>query len=465
MMSSLNHLQLPPPLTDAGDKCQGGSPCDHCTRTGKTCEPQTPTTPRASFQFVAYEATRRTTPKLALPATVNNDRESTYLGHFVAVIRNCQFTARFPLVATALLPVMSGNSHLSHVAIAIGALDAHRRAQVGASRDYPSPRIVAFTRYQRALASLQDELGSSNAPQRDDVLWTTFLLGLFELMAEPSGDRWARHMLYGTGRMLQLANMGRGPSPLKQMLFDAFQILEANRAIMYGVETFLSEHRWAVVRKTLLLHAGQIAGRPMDDMITLMLYTASFSQRYVETMDRLDAAPVDFCSFFERIQQIPEPERCAHPSIQGLGLQGIHVQDLLNKWYLQHGSTLNATSTAHECRLALIYYHTLMLFLSRNYTYYSCWAGKATPLLSRSAISDHTRSIATLIDRLLQSSNVPGVMLLFPLRVVGSLLTETDARLKVVAQLDTIYWKGYVVADRVKVDLNILWAFSGLQGC
>lgn len=91
-------------------------------------------------------------------------------------------------------------------------------------------------------------------------------------------------MLYGTGRMLQLSNMSRGPSPLKQMLFDAFQVLEANRAIMYGVETFLSENRWTVVRKTLFLRAGQSAGLPMDDMITLMLYTASFSQRYAETM-------------------------------------------------------------------------------------------------------------------------------------------------------------------------------------
>ncbi|KID63407.1 C6 finger domain protein, partial [Metarhizium hybridum] len=427
-------------------QCQGGSPCHHCTRTGKTCEPQMPATSSDSFQFVAYESTRRTTPKLALPAAVN-DREGTYLGHFVAVIRNCHFTARFPLAATALLPVMRGHDHLSHVAVALGALDAHRRAQVGTSPDYPSPRTVAFTRYQRALASLQDELGSSDAPQRDDVLWTTFLLGLFELMAEPSGDRWTRHMLYGTGRMLQLSNMSRGASPLKQMLFDAFQVLEANRAIMYGVETFLSENRWTVVRKTLFLRAGQCAGLPMDDMITLMLYTASFSQ-----------------SFFARIQQIPEPERCTHPSIGELGRQGIHVQGLLNTWYLQHGSALHSKSTAHECRLALIYYHTLLLFLSRNYTYYPCWAGKATPLLSHSAISDHARSIVALIDQLLQSSNVPGVMLLFPLRVVGSLLTETEARMGVVAQLNTIYWKGYVVADRVKVDLHDLWAFSGLPG-
>lgn len=100
-------------------------------------------------------------------------------------------------------------------------------------------------------------------------------------MSEPTGDRWARHMLYGTGRMLQLADMNHSPSPLKNMLFEAFQILEANRAIMYGVDTFLSEHHWTGVRKRLSLNTRQCAdSAPMDDVVTLMIYIASFNQRY-----------------------------------------------------------------------------------------------------------------------------------------------------------------------------------------
>lgn len=79
--------------------------------------------------------------------------------------------------------------------------------------------------------------------------------------------------------MLQLVNMNDSPSLLKQMLFEAFQILEANRAIMYGVDTFLSDDQWIIVRRTQLLTTGRTGSLPMDEIITLMIYTASFSQQ------------------------------------------------------------------------------------------------------------------------------------------------------------------------------------------
>jgi hypothetical protein len=65
------------------------------------------------------------------------------------------------------------------------------------------------------------------------------------------------------------------------------------------------------------------------------------------------------------------------------------------------------------------------------------------------------------MEEMLTSSFVPGVMLLFPLRVVGSLLDEARARQRLERQLDSIYWKGYVVADRIKIDLKDLWTFRG----
>lgn len=67
------------------------------------------------------------------------------------------------------------------------------------------------------------------------------------------------------------------------------------------------------------------------------------------------------------------------------------------------------------------------------------------------------------MQELLESSGIPGVMLLFPLRVVGSLLNQLDTRTRLVRQLDAIYWKGYVVADRVKIDLEDLWEFMRVQ--
>lgn len=167
--------------------------------------------------------------------------------------------------------------------------------------------------------------------------------------------------------------------------------------------------------------------------------------------------------FFDQITQIPEAERCTHPAIEALGVEGIYVQQLLNKWYSQHSATFYTQQSTPRTTLALIYYHTLLLFLSRNYTYYPYWADKATPSLGSVAMTYHTEHTIGLMEELLQLSNVPGVMLLYPLRVVGSLLEDVDTKLRLMKQLDVIYWKGFIVADRVKVDLEDLWAFKGLD--
>lgn len=167
-------------LIDKQSQCHGGFPCEYCTRTGKLCEPQAPGESNNAFQFVAYQSTRDK-PTSLIPPAVDTDRTSLYLNHFIAVITSCQLTSRFPRVATELLPLMDGNEHLWNVAVAIGALNANRRGQVGKSSLHKSPQIVAFSSYQQALSSLQDKLTLSDAPQRDDLLWTTFLLGLFEV--------------------------------------------------------------------------------------------------------------------------------------------------------------------------------------------------------------------------------------------------------------------------------------------
>jgi hypothetical protein len=85
-------------------------------------------------------------------------------------------------------------------------------------------------------------------------------------------------MLYGTGKMLQLTQFAASPSPLKQMLFEAFQIMEANRAIMYGVDTFLSERHWVEVRRNRLLGSYQAVALPLNDMVDLIIHAASFTR-------------------------------------------------------------------------------------------------------------------------------------------------------------------------------------------
>jgi hypothetical protein len=269
-------------------------------------------------------------------------------------------------------------------------------------------------------------------------------------------------MLYGTGRMLQLSKTNHNPSPLRQILFGAFQVLEANRAIMYGEETFLSGHEWSEEGGAQLFHAGQCFAKPMNEIITLMIYTASFSQRYAHDTGGAKKVSNRLNRFFCQIDSVQVPEPSNHPDIKALGLEGVRIQSRLKGWFLQYNEVLTTSNAVHESKLSLIYFHTLLLFLSRNYTYYPYWSDSSAPLLEGGSIFNHTRCASDLMEQLLHTSCIPGVMLLFPLRVVGSLLSQTAERTRLMAQLDTIRCKGYAVADRVKTDLQELWALPSL---
>jgi hypothetical protein len=53
-------------------------------------------------------------------------------------------------------------------------------------------------------------------------------------------------LLGGLLTLLLLAGPAHSSTSLRQMLFDAFRILEANRAILLGDGTFLSQHIWVL---------------------------------------------------------------------------------------------------------------------------------------------------------------------------------------------------------------------------
>jgi hypothetical protein len=100
-------------------------------------------------------------------------------------------------------------------------------------------------------------------------------------MSETSGERWAKHVVHGTSKMLALAGPTSLSTSLRQRLFDAFRVLEANRAIFFGDETFLAQPAWAShhpSRYSLLSGEG-IHRDPVDTIFSLKLRVATFSKR------------------------------------------------------------------------------------------------------------------------------------------------------------------------------------------
>ncbi|EHK46764.1 hypothetical protein TRIATDRAFT_317683 [Trichoderma atroviride IMI 206040] len=274
-----------------------------------------------------------------------------------------------------------------------------------------------------------------------DVAWTTFLLGLFELMAEPSGDGFAKHMLYGTSKVLQLAGLDAQQSTLQKRLLNAFRVLEANRAILYGDGTFLSKGKWSFNNR--IRNKQAVVPDPMVDITELMIQTSQFSKQ-----------------LFQVVEDTPAEKRSNSPAIKALAREGTALDHRITIW--NKDSLLQSAVADHFTQISFAYYYALQLFHCRNFTYYSCWETGTVPELSPLETNAYVAAIIDICDTIIRASNIPGVILLFPLRMAGA-HDDFGHRSKILKLLQQIYNSGFAVAERIKVDLCDFWTFKGLE--
>lgn len=81
-------------------------------------------------------------------------------------------------------------------------------------------------------------------------------------------------MLYGTCRIFQ----SKGPGelePLSERLFEAFRLLEASRAIIYGGSTFLFQDSWMNHKESLA--TGSLD--PMEAVLEFLVGISTWSKR------------------------------------------------------------------------------------------------------------------------------------------------------------------------------------------
>jgi hypothetical protein len=144
-------------------------------------------------QFVQEHASEETKGRTALSRSKlnivsvippNGDPTDRFIGCFLLFIQQNQFTASFQSLDTEILHLVRTSPVLYHSAIAIGALDASRRGFISVPKGRESPQYVAFSSYRTSIRVLQASVSENDAAQRDDVLWGTFFLGLFEVCCD-----------------------------------------------------------------------------------------------------------------------------------------------------------------------------------------------------------------------------------------------------------------------------------------
>ncbi|KAL7935946.1 fungal-specific transcription factor domain-containing protein [Trichoderma chlorosporum] len=428
-------------------KCQGGYPCEYCTRTKKICNPQAANSAAggATFNvtFVKYAPPPQTVAvATALPLQVQEHADEIYLSNFATSMLRCQFTRDFIHIARDLVPLMLTSPWLRDLAVAIGALDASRRASIKSFPERESPECIAYRSYSRSLQLLQQRLQTSDAAACESVAWSTFLLGLFELMSEASGEGWAKHMFYGTAKLLQLAGPDAYKSTLQQRLLNAFRVLEANRTILFGDSTFLSENKWRLREST---HRKNTAvPDSMTSITELMIQTSAYSKQ-----------------LFEQIESIPQEQRLFSPAVVVLAHEGAVLDQRISNW--SGDPSPESILTDPFTQLALANQHATRLFHCRNFTYYTCWQAGAIPQLDQLEVDACVATILDSCNQILQTSNIPGAILLFPLRMAGAHSKIERQRERVRNLLNQIYNTGFVVAERIQTDLVELWQYQDSQ--
>lgn len=157
------------------------------------------------------------------------------------------------------------------------------------------------------------------------------------------------------------------------------------------------------------------------------------------------------------IDKIPEAERFTDISVALLAAEGLDIQQTIYDWHSKTLLQLVQNGPNGYSNLALLYFHALLIFLSGNYDYFPYWDNIPAPVLSPAEISEHLTIILDLSDKVLLHSNIPGVMLFFPVTVAGARAWRTDQRSEILNLLDRVFCKGFMVANKVRDGLLERW--------
>ena len=166
-------------------------------------------------------------------------------------------------------------------------------------------------------------------------------------------------------------------------------------------------------------------------------------------------------SFFDRIESIPESQRSCNPEIDDLAREGRVYQQQLLDW---HSRTLVHSQPGDVyCKLELAVFHALQLFICMNYTFYKCWDDLSIPRLTEREMETHVSAVVCYSGEILDHAGIPGLLLLFPLRMAGANTNDPLQKERIVRLLSQISQTGFIVSKQIAGDLEDVWAYKASQ--
>ena len=307
------------------------------------------------------------------------------------------------------------------------------------------------------MTLLRSELGRPNADRhnQDDLLWSTLLLSIFELMCDTTGGGFLFHFVQGTASLLQAQGPDYCLESSHRSFFRLARMFEIGRAVVFWDGTFLQDRKWQdAIRAVSESDGNANPSGTFEELLALLAEVITLNHEtkaLASTTTPVNLQP-------HHIEQL-----------HNAAMEGLELERYFELW---HTSLINrSSSTASKSHpdesqflLALIYYHTTSMNIISTFSNHLHFAylDLNVPTHTPSQTQSHVNAILDLVERALQRTTLASPLLLWPLRAAGSRSVTKEQLKRVVELLREVSRKGFVVARSFEESLRRQWAVRGL---
>ncbi|KAF5554064.1 hypothetical protein FNAPI_6536, partial [Fusarium napiforme] len=380
-------------------KCSGSVPCSNCVRRRVDCafEKQ-----KAKQIWINQdESGKKTVARVSAGACKSQPRLVTiatgdqiyYLSHYFDTFlrrNNCNPKVDIFTDVVGFMKDQESGTFLHDAVLSLGAMQA---VKLNASEgvDPSKTYSLAVHYYSKSVLGLRNALEKfdQEPSARHRILWTTHLLGLFELMTDSTGEGWIQHLVHGTSKALVAAGPTSCQSGYGQRFFTEIRIFEVCRAIIFNESTFLANADWrCLTRDMRAKHQGSDS---LDELLDLIV---SCSTLRVRAIDLIYHSDTDAIGLPKRLDEAFD-----------VAQEGFRLRQSLIDWEAKGRRAKQENASGSFASLSKAFFAATSIYLSGVFDYeIPYWQDKGivAPNLSEEEIQMHVVNILTHTNTVLR---------------------------------------------------------------
>ncbi|KAF4462351.1 hypothetical protein FALBO_10839 [Fusarium albosuccineum] len=376
-------------------------------------------------------------PRPQLTVSPRSDNSFYFFRYFDTFLSENQFTKwnTFSADVLDLMQHPASGPYLRDAVLSLGAMQATKLGSPEGITPNQSYKL-AVHHYSQSVVGLRCALNqfSKQPGLRHSILWTTHLLGLFELMSDSTGQGWIQHLVHGTASALVATGPLAFESGPGKRFFLEIRIFEVCRAIVFNEPTFLASVEWQALSAKLEEAADVGQSHPLDTLLDIITLCSTLRVR----------AKTLICSL-----RASEPFHLPDEA-HDIAAEGFRLRQALSIWKESRQSpmlpsTPGSGSSGDDdfLTLATVFHAATSIYLSGVFDYeMNHWQkmGITVPNLGEDEIQMHVSTILMLSTVILDDSKISPLLVLFPLRIAGARSWEQWQQDVILGLLGKIEW-------------------------